>query len=121
MAPTYQLHKNNGCFYNSQSLISSPEGACPHLTGQHDSGVLHKLPRQCQVVASLRNVEASPHMGTVQSAFLEVSAPGGQIEPESRPDAMGSLQGNRDSTHKLFWDIFGKTEVKLFSSVENSY
>ncbi len=69
------------CFWPSH-LSARPEGT-PRFSplGQHDGGVLYKLPGRSLLEAPLHSSRAPLGMGSAQLAFADSNACAGQVEP----------------------------------------
>ncbi len=98
---------------------------CADSLRQHVRGVLYKSPGRCLLEAPLYSGRAPSGMGSAQPALAEGSTPAGQTEPRSRyviseqcplrgVDAP-SAGGSEDL------ETFGKAEVYLFASKDNSH
>lgn len=118
--PAYQQPQNDGGFSGSQNLPASPTGV-----PQHDDGGLHKSPGRPQVMVSLQDSETPPPMGTLQSWLFEGGARAWHVEPRGghTVPVWGVSRGMEapPQTVQIIWEIFGRAEVDLFTSEDNSY
>ncbi len=117
---------------NASSLSSLPvfsagpnRTPCADSLRQHVRGVLYKSPGRCLLEAPLYSGRAPSGMGSAQPALAEGSTPAGQTEPRSgyviseqcplRGVDAPSAGGSEDLK------TFGKAEVDLFASKDNSH
>ncbi len=122
-------HKLSGALCCTPSArVLSPRHSSPsrsHQDGQHDSGSIYKSPRRCKLATTAVAGERPPSVGRLTPPLH----PGSTCPrtPEHVTDLLsrgGVIHGEwrlHSLTVNMIWSVFGRAEMDLFASAENTH
>ncbi len=124
--PAYQLPRNYGGFHGSENLpVGLKRAPRPGSVEQHDGDSLYQSPRQSQVTPPLQDGSVPPILGTEQTPLVRaVHVPGGlnlgaDMLSRGNVAPWGTWTLHPQMVQEI-WSVFGKAEVDLFTSEDNS-
>ncbi|KAI2659229.1 Gag-pol polyprotein [Labeo rohita] len=123
---SHQLPGDAGSVSSPSLLLARSEGTpCAGPLGQHDGGVLYKSPGGTFLQAPLHSSEGPSGVGSAQPVFTEGNARTRQTNQGADMLSRSNVPSGEWTLHpqavQKIWEVFGKAEVDLFASEDNSH